>query len=53
MFLNQMLRWRDPIWTEATNQLAHVESESCWCDPLVEMDEYGQRIVMHREVTWH
>ena len=53
MFLNQTLRWNDPIWTKAINQLAHVESELCWCDPLVEMDEVGQKIVMHKEVTWH
>jgi hypothetical protein len=53
MFLNQPLGWRNPNSTEATNQLAHVESELCWCDPIVEIDEYGQRIVMHKEVTWH
>jgi hypothetical protein len=53
MFLNQPLRWCNPNSTEVANQLAHVESELCWCDPIVEMNEYGQRIVMHKEVTWH
>jgi hypothetical protein len=53
MFLNQPLGWRNPNSTEGTNHLAHVESELCWCDPIVEMDEYGQRIVLHKEVTWH
>ena len=53
MFSNQQLVWRDSIWTEAANQLAHVESEFCWCDPIVEMDEYGETVVMHKHVTWH
>jgi hypothetical protein len=25
----------------------------CWCDPIVEVDEYGRKVVMHKEVTWH
>jgi hypothetical protein len=53
MFLNQPLRKRNPIGTEVANQLAHVESELCWCDPIVETDEYGQKVVMHKDVTWH
>jgi hypothetical protein len=53
MFLNQRLGGRKPIGTEVANQLAHVESELCWCDPIVETDEYGQKVVMHKEVTWH
>ena len=53
MFSSQQLGWRNTIWTEVANQLAHVESESCWCDPIVETDEYGQTVVMHKEVTWH
>jgi hypothetical protein len=53
MFSNQQLGWRDPIWTEVANQLAHVESELCWCDPIVEVDENGNDIVMHREVIWN
>jgi hypothetical protein len=53
MFLNQPLGGRNPIGTEVANQLAHVESELCWCDPIVEIDEYGQKVVMHKKVTWH
>jgi hypothetical protein len=54
MSLNQPLASRNPIWTEvAANQLAHVESELCWCDPLVERDEYDQKVVVHKDVTWH
>ena len=53
MSLNQPLEWRNPIEAEVTGQLAHVKSELCWCDPIVEMDEYGRKVVLHNEVTWH
>ena len=54
MSLSQSLVWRNPIETEVVaSQLAHVKSELCWCDPIVEMDEYGRKVVMHKEVTWH
>ena len=52
MSLNQALAWPNPIETEVASQLAHVKSELCWCDPIVEMDEYGRKVVMHKEVTW-
>jgi hypothetical protein len=53
MSLNQPLGSHSPIGTEVTSQLAHVKSELCWCDPIVEIDEYGRKVVMHKEVTWH
>src|SRR5437867_2100619 len=53
MFLNQRLGQREPIEAKRANHLAHVESQFCWCDPVVEIDEYGQKIVVHIEVTWH
>ena len=53
MFLNQPLGGHNAIGTEVANHLTHVESELCWCDPIVEMDEYDQKVVMHRQVTWH
>ena len=33
--------------------LEHVDSEFCWCDPIVEADENGEESVIHRQVTWH
>ncbi len=33
--------------------LSHVDSDFCWCDPIVELDESGQGVVVHREVTWN
>jgi hypothetical protein len=34
-------------------QLVHIDSELCWCDPIVECDEIGQEQVTHNEVTWN
>jgi hypothetical protein len=53
MSLNQSLVSPNPFETEFSTQLAHVKSELCWCDPIVEIDEYGQEVLVHREVTWH
>jgi hypothetical protein len=33
--------------------LSHIDSEFCWCEPMVELDDEGQLIVIHREVTWN
>lgn len=34
-------------------QLAHIDSELCWCDPIIDFDEMGQQSVIHNEVTWN
>jgi hypothetical protein len=33
--------------------LTHLESDFCWCDPIVEVDENGQEVVLHRQVMWN
>jgi len=33
--------------------LKHLDSDLCWCDPLVEMDDLGREIVIHRQVSWN
>jgi hypothetical protein len=33
--------------------LKHWESDFCWCDPIIELDENGQEAVLHRQVTWN
>jgi len=31
--------------------LTHLESDFCWCDPIVEVDENGQEVVvLHGDV---
>jgi hypothetical protein len=50
----------DPTWfypavlpTELPTQLQHLDSDSCWCDPIIEVDAEGQELVLHRQVTWN
>ncbi|HTN73057.1 MAG TPA: hypothetical protein VMO00_18395 [Methylomirabilota bacterium] len=33
--------------------LSHLDSELCWCDPLVEVDDEGRKVLLHRQVTWN
>jgi hypothetical protein len=33
--------------------LTHIESNFCWCDPVTEIDDNGQEVVTHREVSWN
>jgi hypothetical protein len=34
-------------------QLAHIDSELCWCDPILEFDEVGNESLTHNDVTWN
>jgi hypothetical protein len=34
--------------------LNHVDSDLCWCDPIIEVDgTTGEELVVHRQVTWN
>jgi hypothetical protein len=33
--------------------LKHLDSDFCWCDPIIEVDEHGREFVLHRQVTWN
>jgi hypothetical protein len=33
--------------------LNHLDWDFCWCDPVVEVDEYGKEVVLHKQVTWN
>lgn len=33
--------------------LIHIDSRACWCEPDIEIDEAGQQVVLHRQVTWN
>ena len=33
--------------------LNHLDTDFCWCDPIVEIDDNGREIVRHRQVTWN
>jgi hypothetical protein len=33
--------------------LNHLDSDFCWCDPIIKIDDNGQEFVLHRQVTWN
>jgi len=33
--------------------LVHFDSDFCWCDPTIEVDDYDRYIIVHRQVTWN
>jgi hypothetical protein len=36
-----------------SNPLPHIDADWCWCDPIVELNEVGDELVIHKEVTWN
>lgn len=38
---------------ESPLRLEHTNSEFCWCEPILEWDEDGKQVVVHKEVTWN
>ena len=45
--------YRAAVPVEIPIGLIHVDSDFCWCDPIIELDENGQEAVLHRQVTWN
>ncbi len=47
--------WISPIAIplKMPTDLSHIDSDFCWCDPILEFDENGEIIVIHREVAWN
>ena len=33
--------------------LNHLDTDFCWCDPVIEIDENGGTIVLHKQVVWN
>jgi hypothetical protein len=33
--------------------MQHVDSSSCWCDPVIELDHDGKPTLLHRHITWN
>ena len=33
--------------------LNHLDSDFCWCDPIIKVDDMGEEVVLHRAVTWN
>lgn len=53
MFINRIATWPATNPAETLIGLAHINSEFCWCDPILEADDYGHKVVLHKGVTWH
>ena len=34
-------------------ELKHVDSQFCWCEPVIEFDDDGEDVLIHRQVTWN
>jgi hypothetical protein len=47
--------WIGPIVAavEMPVGLIHIDSDVCWCDPNIDVDENGQETLFHREVMWN
>ncbi len=48
-------RWLAPVAVpvEMPVGLKHLDSDFCWCDPAIEVDAEGRKVVLHRQVTWN
>jgi hypothetical protein len=53
MLMNQLAQWRELASMELPNPLIHINSDLCWCDPIIEVDENDRDVVIHKEVTWN
>jgi hypothetical protein len=54
------LKLTDGIWiapatlaVEMPIGLSHIDSDFCWCEPVVEVHENGEEVLVHRQVTWN
>lgn len=49
----QLKMWCGLASFDDFNRLSHVDSEFCWCERMLELDENGNQVVIHQEVTWN
>ena len=45
--------WFVPASVDLPIGLNHLDSDFCWYDPIIEVDEKGREFVLHRRVTWN
>ena len=53
MFVNSTWFYPVVVPSERPVGFEHLDSNFGWCDPIVELDDNGQEIVLHRQVTWN
>jgi hypothetical protein len=53
IFVNRTWFYPGVVPVQMPIGLNHLDSDFCWCDPSIEVDEEGQEVVLHRQVTWN
>ena len=53
IFVNRTWFYPAVVAVQMPIGLNHLDSDFCWCDPSIEVDEKGQEVVLHRQVTWN
>jgi hypothetical protein len=53
VFVNRTWFYPAAVPAELPIGLNHLDSDFCWCDPIVEVDDMGLEAVFHRQVTWN
>lgn len=53
MFVNSTWFYPAAAPVELPIGLNHLDSDFCWCDPMIEVDDDGEETVLHRQVTWN
>lgn len=53
MFVNQSWFFPALIAAEMPIGLSHIDADFCWCDPIIEVDENGREVLLHRQVVWN
>jgi hypothetical protein len=52
-FLNPTWLFPPIVPVEMPVGLNHLESDLCWCDPIIEVDKIGEEVMLHRQVSWN
>jgi len=53
------LKLTDRIWispavpVEMPVGLNHIDSDYCWCEPMIEVDDNVEEVLVHRQVSWN
>jgi hypothetical protein len=53
MFVNPTWFYPPVAPSELPVGLRHLDSDLCWCDPIIDVDAEGLETVLHRHVTWN
>jgi hypothetical protein len=53
IFQNRFWLYPAAVSLEMPVGLNHLDSDFCWCDPVIEVDEDGKETVLHKHITWN